>query len=128
MPPVGGVGALGVVRLRRAGVVLGRLRERRKAAAEASGGREQGRGVRTWSFGLERNLSRLPAIPGAFAKTALRVGWGASTDRGRAARRANPGVPGGGAWRGDLIPPGLRGLGVMGLPGGRCTAERGDAA
>ncbi len=42
--PVGGVGALGVVGLRRAGVGLGGLRERRKAAAEAPGGREQGRG------------------------------------------------------------------------------------
>ena len=42
--PVGGIGALGVVGLRRAGVGLGGLRQRRQAAAEAPGGREQGRG------------------------------------------------------------------------------------
>ena len=45
LPPVGGVGALGVVGLGRAGVGLGGLRQRRQAAAEAPGGREQGRGV-----------------------------------------------------------------------------------
>ena len=38
MSPVGGVGAPGVVGLRRAGVGLGGLRERRQAAAEAPGG------------------------------------------------------------------------------------------
>ena len=123
--PVRGVGALGVIGLGGAGVVLGSLRERRKAAAEASGGREQGRGVRAWSLGLERRAFRLSAIPGAFVKTALRVGWRAGADRGGAARGAGPG---GGAWRGDLVPPGFRGLGVMWPPGLRCTAERGDAA
>ena len=126
--PVGGVGALGVIGLGGAGVVLGGLRERRKAAAEASGGREQGRGVRAGSLGLERRAFRLSAIPGAFVKTALRVGWRASADRGGAARGANPGGPGGGAWRGDLVPLGFRGLGVMSPPGLRCTAERGDVA
>ena len=128
--PVRGVGALGVIGLGGAGVVLGGLRERRKAAAEAAGGREQGRGVRAGSLGLKRRAFRLSAIavPGAFVKTALRVGWRASADRGGAARGANPGGPGGGAWRGDLVPPGFRGLGVMWPPGLRCTAERGDAA
>ena len=86
--PVRGVGALGVIGLGGAGVVLGRLRERRKAAAEACGGREQGRGVRTWSLGLERSALRLSAIPGAFVKTALRVGWRAGAERGGAARGA----------------------------------------
>ena len=47
---------------------------------------------------------------------------------GRGRRGANPGGPGGGAWRGDLVPPGFRGLGVMRPPRLRCTAERGDAA
>ncbi len=59
--PVRGVGALGVVGLGGAGVVLGGLRERRKAAAEASGGREQGRGVRAGSLGLKRRAFRLSA-------------------------------------------------------------------
>ena len=126
--PVRGVGALGVIGLSGAGVVLGGLGERRKAAAEASGGREQGRGVCAWSLGLERHAFRLSAIPGAFVKTALRVGWRAGADRGGAACGANPARPGGGAWRGDLVPPGFRGLGVVWPPGLRRTAERGDAA
>ena len=95
---------------------------RRPADGSRAGGSAPG------SLGLERRVFRLSAIPGAFVKTALRVGWRASADRGGAARGANPGVPGGGAWRGDLIPPGFRGLGVMWPPGVRCTAERGDAA
>ena len=126
--PVRGVGALGVIGLGGAGVVLGRLRERRKAAAEAAGGREQGRGVRAGSLSFERRAFRLSAIPGAFVKTALRVGWRASADRGGAARGANPGGPGGGAWRGDWVPLGFRGLASCGPPRLRCTAERGDAA
>ena len=93
LPPVGGICALGVVGLRRAGVGLGGLRQRRKAAAQAPGGREQGRGVRAWSPGLERRAFRLSAIPGAFVKTALRVGWRASTDRAGAAVGAD--------WRGQ---------------------------
>jgi hypothetical protein len=44
LAPVGGIGALGVVGLRRAGVGLGRLGESGEAAAEAAGRREQGRG------------------------------------------------------------------------------------
>ena len=109
--PVGGVGALGVIGLGGAGVVLGGLGERRKAAAEASGGREQGRGVRAGSLGLERRAFRLSAIPGAFVKTALRVGWRASAGRGGAARGADPARPG--RWR--LA----RRLGPAGLPGPR---------
>ena len=69
--PVGGVGALGVIGLGGAGVVLGGLRERREAAAEAAGGREQGRGVRAGSLGLRRHafrLSAIGAVPGAFVK------------------------------------------------------------
>ena len=76
LPPVGGVGALGVVGLRRAGVGLGGLRQRRQAAAEAPGGREQGRG-RAGSPGLRRRtfrLSVLRAVPDAAARTAVRVG------------------------------------------------------
>ena len=126
--PVCGVGALGVIGLSGAGVILSRLGERRKAAAEASGGREQGRGVRAGSLRLKRRAFRLSAIPGAFGKAALRVGGRTGADRGGAARGANPGGPGGGAWRGGLVPPGFRRLGVMGLPGGSCTTERGDAA
>ena len=61
--PVRGVGALGVIGLGGAGVGLGRLRERRKTAAEASGGREQGRGVRAGSLGLERRAFRLRSRP-----------------------------------------------------------------
>jgi hypothetical protein len=72
--PVRGVGALGVIGLSGAGVGLGRLGERRKAAAEPSGGRQQGRGVRAWSLGLEPHAFRRSAIPGAFMNTALRVG------------------------------------------------------
>jgi hypothetical protein len=125
--PVRGVGALSVIRLSGPGVVFGSLRERRKAAAEACGGREQGRGVGAWSLGLERHALRLSAIPGAFVKTALRVGRRASADRGGAARGAAPGGPGGGAWPGDLVPPGLRDLGVMWRPGLRCPADQGDA-
>jgi hypothetical protein len=52
LPPVRRVGALGVVGLRRAGVVLGGLGQGREPAAEASGGREQGRGVGAGSLGL----------------------------------------------------------------------------
>ena len=47
---------------------------------------------------------------------------------GRGRPRRQPRRPGGGAWRGDLVPPGFRDLGVMWPPGLRCTAERGDAA
>ncbi len=61
-------------------------------------------------------------------KTALRVGWRASAGRGGAARGANPRGPGGGAWRGDWVPPGFRGAGVARPPGLRCRAERGDVA
>ena len=59
--PVSRVGALGVIGLGRAGVGLGSLRERRKAAAEASGGREQGRGC-AGSLGLRRRAFRLQAV------------------------------------------------------------------
>ena len=52
--PVGGVGALGVVGLRRAGVGLGGLRQRRQSAAEPAGGREQGGG------GAPRGLGACP--------------------------------------------------------------------
>ena len=113
--PVGGVGALGVIGLRRAGVGLGGLRERRQAAAEAPGGREQGRGVRAGSLGLERRAFRLPAVravPDAFVRTALRVGWRAGAGRGGAAVGADQRGQGGGAWRGGLVPPGFRGLGL----------------
>ena len=128
--PVRGVGALGVIGLRGAGVVLGGLRERRKAAAEAAGGREQGRGVRAGSLSFKRRAFRLSsAVPGAFVKTALRVGWRASADRGAAALGADPGGPGGGAWRGDLVPPGfLRGLGVMAPRAALPRLSDGDAA
>ena len=124
--PVRGVGALGVIGLGGAGVVLGGLRERRKAAAEASGGREQGRGVRAGSLGLERRAFRLSAIPGAFVKTALRVGWRASAGRAGPPRRRprRPGVALGAA----TGPAGLPGPWRMRPPGLRCTAERGDAA
>ena len=109
--PVRGVGALGVIGLGGAGVGLGGLRERRKAAAEAAGGREQGRGVRAGSLGLERRAFRLSAIPGAFVKTALRVGWRAGAEPGRGRPRRQPRRPG--RWR--LA----RRLGPAGLPGPR---------
>ena len=63
--PVCGVGAPGVIGLGGAGVGLGGLGERRKAAAEASGGREQGRGVCAGSLGLERRVFWLSAMPAA---------------------------------------------------------------
>ena len=76
VPPVGGVGALGVVGLRRAGVGLGGLGERRQPPAEPPGGREQGRGIRA-GMGPEplalRVLTRQrlpPPRPGC-----LPVGW-----------------------------------------------------
>ena len=109
LPPVRGVGALRVVGLGRAGVGLGGLRQRRQAAAEAPGGREQGRGVRAGSLGLRRRafrLSALRAVPDASVRTALRVGWRAGVGRGGAAVGADPRGQGGGAWRGGLAPPG----------------------
>ena len=112
--PVGGVGALGVVGLRRAGVGLGGLRQRRQAAAEAPGGREQGRGVRAGSLGLRRRafrLSVLRAVPDASVRIALRVGWRAGVGRGGAAVGADRRGQGGGVWRGGLVPPVFRGLG-----------------
>ena len=118
--PVGGVGALGVVGLRRAGVGLGGLRQRRQPAAEAPGGREQGRGVRAGSLGLRRRafrLSVLRAVPDASVRTALRVGWRAAVGRGGAAVGADRRGQGGGAWRGGLAPPVFRGLGVARPPG-----------
>ena len=60
--PIRGVGPLGIIGLGGAGVVLGGLRERRKAAAEAAGGREQGRGVRAGSLSFKRRAFRLSAI------------------------------------------------------------------
>jgi hypothetical protein len=104
LPPVGGICALGVVGLRRAGVGLGGLRQRRQAAAQAPGGREQGRGARAWGLGLERRVFRLLTIrvPDASVRSALRVGWRASADRGGAARGANPAAravaPGAATW------------------------------
>ena len=95
--PVRGVGALGVVGLGGAGVGLGGLRERRKAAAEAAGGREQGRGVRAGSLGLQRRAFRLsahPRRPGASVKTALRVGLARRRRPGRGRRRRRPSVAG----------------------------------
>src|ERR1700733_11028555 len=80
LSPVSGGGALGVGGRGGAGVVLGGLRERRKAAVEAAGGREQGRGVRVGSLSFKRRAFRLSAkgaVPGAFG--------------------ANPGAPGGSA-------------------------------
>ena len=132
LPPVGGIGALGVVGLRRAGVGLGGLRQRRQAAAEAPGGREQGRGVGAGSLGLKRRAFRLwalRAVPDASVRTALRVGWRAGVGRGGAAIGADRRGPGGGAWRGGLAPPVFRGLGAMARPPGlRCRARRGDGA
>ena len=84
LPPVGGVGALGVVGLRRAGVGLGGLRQRRQPPAEAPGGREQGRWVRAGSPGLRRGAFPLPvlrAVSDASARTALRVGLRAAVGR-----------------------------------------------
>ena len=126
--PVRGVGALGVVGLGGAGVGLGGLRERRQAAAEAPGGREQGRGVRAGSLGLKRRafrLSAIRAVPDAFVRTALRVGWRAGVGRGGAAVGADRRGQGGGAWRGDLVPPGLPGpwRGACAPPGLRCRAR-----
>ena len=98
--PVRGIGALGVIGLGGAGVGLGGLRQRRQAAAEASGGREQGRGVRAGSLGLERGVFRLSAIravPDASVKTALRVGLRAGVGRGGAAVGADPRGQGRGA-------------------------------
>ena len=111
LSPVGGVGALGVVGLGGAGVGLGGLRQRRQAAAEAAGGREQGRGVRAGSLGLRRHafrLSAVRAVPDAFVRIALRVGWRAGVGRGGAAVGADQRAQGGGAWRGGLAPPGGR--------------------
>src|ERR1700677_3164244 len=81
LPPVRRVGALGVIGLSGAGVVLGGLRERRKAAAEAAGGRGQGRGVRAGSLSFKRRAFGLSAVPGAFVKVGLR-GWRAAGRRG----------------------------------------------
>ena len=84
LPPVGGVGALRVVGLRRAGVGLGGLRQRRQPAAEAPGGREQGRGVRAGSPGLRRGAFPLPvlrAVSDASVRTAFRVGLRAAVGR-----------------------------------------------
>ena len=132
LSPVGGVGAPGVVGLRRAGVGLGGLRQRRQAAAEAPGGREQGRGVRAGSLRLRRRAFRLPAIRAvsdasredrASGRMARRRRAGRSrcrrrparAGRGRLSRRRGtaPGLPS--PWRGAL-------------PGMRCRAKRGDGA
>ena len=131
MSPVRGVGALGVIGLGGAGVGLGGLGERRKAAAEAPGGREQGRGVRAWSLGLERRafrLSAIRAVPGAFVRTALRVGWRASAGRGGTAVGADQAGRAGALGAATAVPPGFRGLGVARPRGLRCTAGRGDGA
>ena len=83
MSPVGGVGALGVVGLRRAGVGLGGLRQRRQAAAETPGGREQGRG-RAGSLDLRRRAFRLSVLRAALdasVRAALRVGLRAAVGR-----------------------------------------------
>ena len=91
--PVGGVGAPGVVGLRRAGVGLGGLRQAGQSAAEPAGRQEQGRGVRAGSLGLRRRAFRLPAVravPDASVTTALRVGWRAGVGRGGAAVGADP--------------------------------------
>ena len=49
-------------------------------------------------------------------RTALRVGWRAGVGRGRAAVGADRRGQGGGAWRGGLVPPVFRGLGVARAP------------
>ena len=97
--PVGGVGALGVVGLRRAGVGLGGLRQRRQPAAEAPGGREQGRGVApgAWVSGAAPSGFRSSAPSGRSVRTALRVGW-----RAGAGRAAPPSAPTGAARAGAL--------------------------
>ena len=131
MPPVGGVGALGVVGLRRAGVGLGGLRERRKAAAEASGGREQGRGVGAGSIGLERRafrVSAIRAVPDASVRTALRVGLPVGVGGGAAAVGAD------GARRARTFDPAAaaaassEALALARLPGMPCSAKRGEVA
>ena len=109
--PVSRVGALRVIGLGRAGVGLGGLRQRRQAAAEAPGGREQGRGVRAGSLGLRRHAFRLQAVravPDASMRTALRAGWRAGVGRGGAAVGADQRKQGEGIWRGGLAPPGGR--------------------
>ena len=129
MPPVGGVGALGVVGLRRAGVGLGGLRQRRQAAAEAPGGREQGRGVGAGSLGLQRRAFRLPAVravPGASVRIALRVGWRVAVGRGGA-----PSAPTDAGGRGRLGPAAWSRrssatLAAARPPGLRCRTRRGD--
>ena len=117
--PIRGIGPLGVIGLGGAGVVLGGLRERRKAAAEAAGGREQGRGVRAGSLSFKRRAFRLSAkgVPGAFVKIA---------PSGRMARQRRPGR---GRLRRQPRRAGrrrlARRLGPAGLPGPwRCAAPR----
>ena len=132
LPPVGGVCALGVIGLRRAGVGLGGLRQRRQAAAQAPGGREQGRGVRAGSPGLERRAFRLSGYPGRLREDCA---------SGRMARQHRPG---GGCRRRRLARAGrgrlsrrrgtrlvFRGLGVARTarpPGLRCRPRREDGA
>ena len=59
LPPVGGVGALGVVGLGGAGVGLGGLRQAGQPAAEPAGRQEQGRGGCAPCRGLWRIVRRL---------------------------------------------------------------------
>ena len=128
LPPVGGVGALGVVGLRRAGVGLGGLRQRRQAAAEAPGGREQGRGVRAGSLGLRRRafrLSALRAVPDASVRTALRVGWRVAVGRAGAAVGADRAGRAGALGAAASAPP--AGSGGLRLGPGACGASRSDA-
>ena len=127
--PVRGVGPLGVIGLGGAGVVLGSLRERRKAAAEAAGGREQGRGVRAGSLGLERRAFRLSRRPGRLREDCASGRMARQRRPGRGRPRRQPRRPG--RWRlaRRLGPAGLPGpWRRVGPPGLRCTAERGDAA
>ena len=134
--PVGGVGALRVIGLGRAGVGLGGLRQRRQAAAEAPGGREQGRGVRAGSLGLRRRAFRLPAVravPDASVRTALRVGWRAGVGRGVAAvgadRAGRAGALGAAAWPrragrpGLASGPGARGASLSDAPEAPCASS-----
>ena len=123
LPPVRGVGALGVVGLGRAGVGLGGLRQRRQAAAEAPGGREQGRGVRAGSLGLRRRafrLSAIRAVPDASRDDRASGRMARRRRPGRGGRRRRPARPG----RGRLA----RRLGPAGRPAGGLRLDPEPAA
>jgi len=128
LPPVGGIGALGVVRLRRAGIRLGGLRQRRQPPAQAPGGREQGRGVRAGSPGLRAGVFPLPvlrAVSDASVRTALRVGSRAAV--GRAGLLSAPtGAGRAGALGGAASSRRSFGPGRDVPPGVRSRAKRGD--